>query len=266
MQSNNEDIVETETHKWGKTLLHPASRPASHVYTLFFFFFNCRKLSLLMRLYWACEGWTTSTPSASPSKINLAVLTIMETSTVDLNVSVTHLRLLRLVQDLNRVKIWGEHCSLQTSPQPSRMAGGKEVQCLRAKAYFSQAVWTVMQRWSAPIFMTFWNKQINSHTCSPQCLTRCEQVWKRQSCEDKFWPPHVFLFFLNDSAGHFHCRNTPTPLLLHLCSATALHYNAVLSQILPLSNNCSFKWFGYCTQAHYNFDYILIDFAALIFP
>lgn len=253
-----------------KTLLHPASHPASHVYTLLLFFFYCRKLSLLMRLCWACEGWTTSTPSASPPKINLAVLTIMETSTVDLNVSVTHLRLLRLVQDLNRVKIWGEHCSLQTSPQSLRMAvGGRGSVSTGQHIFFSQALFG--QSWSGKMLQFLWLSGTNKPTVTPALhnvwhgVSKCENDRAARTNSDL----HTFekkkkrllsLPAISTAETHQH-------LCFCICAAWQ-HFiiNAVLSQILPLSNNCSFKWFVYCTQAHYNFDYILIDFAALIFP
>ena len=171
-----------------------------------------------MRLFWACEGWTTSTPSASPPKINLAVLTIMETSTVDLNVSVTHLRLLRLVQDLNRVKIWGEHCSLQTSPQSSRMAGWGWVQCLLANIYFSQLLFghEVAKCSNFYDFLEQTNQQ--SHLLS----TMSDTVWasvKTTELRGQILTSTLFFFslfffffffFLNDS---FLCR--PFPLQKH---------------------------------------------------
>lgn len=121
------------------------------------------------------------------------------------------------------------------------------------------------QSCSGEVLQFLWLSGTNKSTVTPALHNVWHGVSKCENDRAVRTNSDLHTFFC-DSAGHFHCRNTPTPLLLHLCSATALHYNAVLSQILPLSNNCSFKWFGYCTQAHYNFDYILIDFAALIFP
>lgn len=89
----------------------------------------------------------------------------METSTVDLHVSLTYLLLLRLIQDLNEVKNqrWTLWC-IQTSLTSRR--------------------WWGWQRWNAPICLTFWNKQTNSHIF-PQWLTRRKNV---QVCKDKFCP------------------------------------------------------------------------------
>lgn len=54
-------------------------------------------------------------------KINLVLLTITEASSVDLHVSVTHLRQLRLVQDLMKFKSEANNARHKNLPQFSRM-------------------------------------------------------------------------------------------------------------------------------------------------
>ncbi len=128
-------------------------------------------------------------------KINLVVATIMETSTVDLHVSVTHLLQLRLVSLKLKSK---------ANTAMYMMDDGGERFCIYV---LTGVVWTVVKRLNAPIFL----KQTNQQSLS----TMIDTVWtsvktgRAVRTNSVLHTPQI----TTSCTVCVHCRTTVTPLL-----------------------------------------------------
>lgn len=91
-----------------------------------------------------------------------------------------------------------------------------------------------------PLFLHI--RWLQSDHCCMTIFTDKNMIksWWRHTCSDLYQNKRVLLHVVNSSAHHY--------------SMTVLHSYAVLSHIFPLSNNCTFLWFGCCRLPRRDFN------------